>query len=132
MSTPGTDCDVTLTHSSVNGGVAVGFMVKRGDKRGPFVVLERERYGVGLWMDLGEAERVAKLTILALPTLRNPDGSAYSLTAGQVRTYIDAFFALTSRFTLTDALGSLTVGWGTLTERRYSDGREYDLELRVL
>ena len=133
MATPGSDCHMTLQHASVNGGVAVGFIVK-ADRRGPVVEVERLRQGLPVWADQGAGRRTLRGTILALPRLIAPNGGEYGLTPSQVRTYLDAFWAVTTPLILADALGSLSMMWAAagLTERRYGDGVEFEVRLMVV
>ncbi len=132
MPTPGVDCHVTLQHASVNGGEAVGFIL-RADRRGPLVVVARARRGLALWADQGPGVAVARCTILALPRLVTPGGGEYALSVAEVRAALTALWAVAAPLTLTDTLGTLTVAWADdgLHERRYGDGAEYELRLVV-
>ena len=131
MATIGTDCHITLQHSSVNSGTAVGFLIAT-DKRGPMVRVGRRRWGEAIWADQGASRRSLSLTVTGLPRMKNPNGSEHSLTPAQIRTYLESFWAVkASPLTLADALGSFTVGWQGLEERRYSDGSEFDLRFEV-
>ena len=89
MPTPGVDCHVTLQHSSVNGGVAVGFIL-RADRRGPLVEVEHARRGLPLWADQGPGVAVARCTVLALPRLVTPAGGEYALSGAEVRAALTA------------------------------------------
>ena len=132
MPTPGVDCHVTLQHASVNGGVAVGFIL-RADRRGPQVEVEHVRRGLPLWADQGPGVAVARCTVLALPRLVTPAGGEYALSGAEVRAALTALWAVAAPLTLTDTLGTLTVAWADdgLRERRYGDGAEYELRLVV-
>ena len=133
MPTIGQDCHLTLQHPTVIGGAAVGFILK-ADRRGPVLSVDHPRQGLPVWADQGGGQRVTSCTVLALPRLLAPNGSEYSLTPAQVRVFLDAFWATTTPMTLADAQANAAVMWAAngLTERRYTDGLEYDLTFLTL
>ena len=127
MATPGVDCHLTLQHAIINGGVAVGFILK-SDRRGPVVTVAGRRRGEAVWADQGPGASRLSATILALPRLLAPNGAEITRTPAQVRADLALFWAVTTPLTVADALGSFSVVWAAdgLVERRYGDGVEWD------
>ena len=131
MATVGADCHVTLQHAGVNGGAAVGFVVK-GDRRGPVVEVGRPRQGWPVWGDGGPGRRTVRVTVLGVAGMLAPSGAEYVATVGQVRAALEAFWATTTPMALGDALGTMDVMWEGLRERRYGDGAEWECEWVVV
>ena len=77
----GKDCDVILSHVTVNGGVGTGFLLFNEKQRRAAVVIERQAF----LLDSGWQERVKYRCKLVLADNQvNPDGSQRSETrAGQ-------------------------------------------------
>jgi hypothetical protein len=139
MATIGVDCDVKLTHPDVNGGDAVGFVLKRARQTvSGLVTLRRQAYRdpEGYYVD----RLVFWMTVHAADQLLNPDGSRHQRTRTQIYDSLLEFLAARSGITLecatgiwTDLHATLTVTTeylGRLTDEvvlRLNSGNYYDL-----
>ena len=130
MATPGVDCHSTLQHTAVNGGAAVGFILKP-DRRGPMYEITRTRQGLAVWADQGGWPVQVQCCVLGLPRLLAPNGAEYGQTPGQVRAWLVEFWNTATPMLLADALQTLTVMWSQtgLTEQVYGDGAEFRMSL---
>jgi len=108
MATIGVDCDLTLQHADVNGGVPVGFLLALPENQklkpyGPAVNLQYEtlQTALGLPQDVLHVY----ITILLADNLQNPDGSIHTETAASMRAWLMAFVGEHNSITLTTRVG---------------------------
>jgi hypothetical protein len=114
MATVGVDCDVKLTHPDVNGGEAVGFILKRARATvSGLVTLRRQAYAdpegdyvdrLQFWMTLHIADQ-----------LLNPDGSRHSQTRAELYAFLLEFLAARTGITFECQAGLWTDLHATLT-----------------
>src|SRR2546423_1426928 len=118
ISGAGQNCNLTLQHGSVNGGVATGFYVKPDTFR---VLLPRvwvpgtnSAGAPGVTTPLAAGKRVVELTALCRGNLVHPDGTPSLLSGAYWHTALLAFMAqVNSVATLVDPTG---VTWSVVTE----------------
>jgi hypothetical protein len=127
----GIDCDITLTHASVNSGNAYGFLLKATsiNRRG-VVKIKREAYdvGAGNYQDRLSIECV----IICADNLINPNGSKHSAGRTAMYNMLVSFLAQRSAITLIHAGGTITSLYATLvttTEEVLPDRTEVTLKL---
>jgi hypothetical protein len=114
MATIGTDCDITLTHANVNGGLPVGFVLKRARETvSGLVTVRRQAYTLP---EGGYTDRVTWwMTILCSDELLNPDGSRHGRAREDIYADILAFLAERTGITLEIANGTYVDLHATLT-----------------
>ena len=109
MPTIGTDCDITLTQATVNGGAPVGFLLRRpprAEQLGGMLAITRRTAanGDGTFSDLV----TFTMTILAATGMRNPNRTIHAASrAGAYASFL-AFLAARTGITLTCAAGTFT------------------------
>ena len=109
MPTIGTDCDITLTQATVNGGAPVGFLLRRpprAEQLGGMLAITRRTAanGDGTFSDLV----TFTMTILAATGMRNPNHTIHAASrAGAYASFL-AFLAARTGITLTCAAGTFT------------------------
>lgn len=125
MATLGVDCDITLSHPSVNSGQPVGFNLRRSRENNTgLVTLRRQAY---LQPDGSYQDRLMFwFTILAANELINPDGSICTYTRAEIYSYILEFLAQRSGIALTCAAGTFTDLYATLSTTLEYLGRDKD------
>lgn len=106
MPTIGTDCDFTLQHASVNGGAAVGFLLRRLAQGKASIQIAREAY---LTSDSSYADRY-KITarVYMADNARNPDASIHSTGRDAAYALLLAFIAERTGITLVCEAGTFT------------------------
>ena len=114
MATIGVDCDITLTHPSVNGGQPVGFILKRARATvSGLVTLRRQAY---LLPEGGYTDRLTWwMTILCSDELLNPNGSRHARDREDIYTDLVAFLGARTGITLDTMNGIYTDLHATLT-----------------
>jgi hypothetical protein len=114
MPTLGVDCDVILTHPSVNSGAGVGFILKRARATvSGLVTLRRQAYTLP---EGGYTDRLAWwMTILCSDDLLNPSGGRHGRVREDIYTDILAFLAARTGITLECETGIWTDLHATLT-----------------
>jgi hypothetical protein len=125
MATVGVDCDITLTHPSVNGGDAVGFILKRARQTvSGLVTLRRQAYKS---VDGDYVDRlVFWMTLHIADQLLNPDGSRHQQTRSELYGYLEDFLAARTGITFTCQAGTWTDLHATLTVTTEYLGRYTD------
>jgi hypothetical protein len=102
MPTLGTDCHLTLSHPSINGGAPVGFLLEAHPGSNPHTVaIQRETDSDGV-----TTVRVF-FTVLAGDELLNPDGSWHASGRSAIYAALIACLAQTSAITLQTSVGTL-------------------------
>ena len=98
----GTDCDITLTHPSVNGGAPYGFILALDPSvRGGSISVQRS---------IDSLTRVISirllLTVLLADDLKNPDGSVHGTTRAAMYTNLIAYLATTDGLSVDTVMGT--------------------------
>ena len=75
MVTPGMDCNIALSHPSINNGVPCGFLLDDSKEAGPAVSIQREavRQDDGSYLD----NQKYFFTVILADKLPNPNGSTH-------------------------------------------------------
>jgi hypothetical protein len=125
MTTIGVDCDIKLTHPQVNGGQALGFILKRARETvSGLVTLRRQAYRTpeGDYVD----RLVFWMTVHVADQLLNPDGSRHPRGRAEIYSSLLEFLAARSGITLECATGIWTDLHATLTVTTEYLGRVTD------
>jgi hypothetical protein len=104
MTTPiiGTDCDITLTHPSVNSGAPFGFIIANDPSvRGGSISVQRAVDENTLTVSI----RVF-LTVLLADDLKNPDGSKHTETRSQMYAKVLEYLDTTDGLSITTVIGA--------------------------
>jgi hypothetical protein len=100
----GTDCDITLTHPSINSGAPYGFIIaKDATVRGGSVAVQRSIDANTLIVSI----RIF-LTVLLANDLKNPDGSEHAETRTQMYDMLLAYLATNDGLSITTVVGCFT------------------------
>ncbi len=125
MATVGVDCDITLTHPDVNGGLPVGFILKRARATvSGLVTLRRQAYRLP---EGGYTDRLVWwMTILCSDELLNPNGSRHARDRQDIYDDLVAFLNARTGITLDTINGIYTDLHATLTVTTEYIGRLSD------
>jgi len=128
MPTVGLDCDFTLQHAGVNGGVAVGFVLRPDTRRGGTLKIERSVY---LQADGTYTPRF-KISgqLWFSDTAKNPNGTVHTPGRDAMYALYQAFLAAHTGITLTCSGGTFTGLHATMqTSFEYLGRRRWDISM---
>ena len=98
----GIDCDITLTHPSVNGGAPYGFVIARDPtSRGGSISVQR-----AVDEDTGIISIRLFLTVLLADDLKNPDGSEHAETRLNMYMKLLAYLATSDGLAIDTVMGT--------------------------
>ena len=98
----GTDCDITLTHPSVNSGNPYGFILAIDPSvRGGSISIQRSIDSLTAVISIR-----LLLTVLLADDLKNPDGSVHGVTRAAMYTNLIAYLATTDGLAIDTVMGT--------------------------